>query len=68
MELLAIIIFLVITYVLTHIGDYKFDNYMPPEGMTIDYNKASLDQVQNHLSNDEVKRNVVNGKYNVPRK
>lgn len=65
MELLGIIIFLIIFYVLTHIGDWKFDNYTPPTGQKIDYNKQALDRVQNHLTNEQVMRNTVNGKYNV---
>ena len=65
MELLGIVIFFIIFYLITHIGEYKFNNYMPPEGQRIDYNKQSLDRVQNHLTNEQVKRNTVNGKYNV---
>ena len=38
---------------------------MPPEGQKIDYNKQALDRVQNHLTNDQIKQNAVNGKYNV---
>ena len=63
--LIGIIIIIGITYVLCHIGDWKFDNYMPPEGQKIDYNKQALDRVQNHLTNDQIKQNTVNGKYNV---
>ena len=40
---------------------------MPPEGQTIDYNAQALDRVKNHLTNDEVMRNTINGKYNVKR-
>ena len=64
-ELIGIIIIIGITYVLCHIGDWKFDNYMPPAGQKIDYNKQALDRVQNHLTNDQIKQNTVNGKYNV---
>lgn len=66
-ELIGIIIFFVIYFLITKIPDMKFDNYIPPEGQTIDYNKQALDRVQNHLTNEQVKRNTVNGKYNVKR-
>ena len=59
------ILFIVVIYVLFKLPDWKFDNYMPPEGQKIDYNKQALDRVQNHLTNDQIKQNTVNGKYNV---
>ena len=43
----------------------RFDNYTPPTGQKIDYNKQALDRVQNHLTNEQIMRNAVNGKYNV---
>lgn len=43
-----------------------FNSYMPPKGYMIDYNLQSLDRVKNHLSNAEVKRRTMQGKYNVP--
>ena len=64
-ELIGIIIIIGITYVLCNIGDWKFDNYMTHEGQKIDYNKQALDRVQNHMTNDQIKQNTVNGKYNV---
>ena len=59
------ILFIVVIYVLFKLPDWKFDNYMPPEGQRIDYNAQALDRVQNHLTNDQIKQNTVNGKYNV---
>ena len=59
------ILFIVVIYVLFKLPDWKFHNYMPPEGQKIDYNKQALDRVQNHLTNDQIKQNTVNGKYNV---
>ena len=47
--------------------EQKFNNYMPPEGQKIDHNAQALDRVQNHLTNEQVMRNTVNGKYNVKR-
>ena len=61
------ILFIVVIYVLFKLPKWKFDNYMPPEGQKIDYNKQALDRVQNHLTNEQVMRNTVNGKYNVKR-
>ena len=49
------------------ITNHKLDNYMPPEGQKIDYNAQALDRVQNHLTNEQVMRNTVNGKHNVKR-
>ena len=40
---------------------------MPPEGQKIDYNEQALDRVRNNLTNEQVMRNTVNGKYNVKR-
>ena len=43
------------------------DNYTPPTGQKIDNNAQALDRVQNNLTNEQVMRNTVNGKYNVKR-
>ena len=61
------ILFIVVLIILFNIPKWKFDNYMPPEGQKIDYNGQALDRVQNHLSNEQIKINTVNGKYNVKR-
>ena len=61
------ILFIVVLIILFNIQKWKFDNYMPPEGQKIDYNAQALDRVRNNLSNEEVMRNTVNGKYNVKR-
>ena len=61
------ILVIVVLVILFNIPKWKFDNYMPPEGMDIDYNAQALDRVRNNLSNEEVMRNTVNGKYNVKR-
>ena len=66
-ELIGILIIIGITYILCNSTSWKFDNYMPPEGMDIDYNAQALDRVRNHLTNEQVMRNTVNGKYNVKR-
>ena len=58
------ILLIVVIYVLFKLPEWKFDNYMPPEGQRIDYNAQALDRVRNNLSNEEVMRNTVNGKYN----
>lgn len=64
---MEILIFIVILIVLFNITKWKFDNYTPPSDQKIDYNAASLDKVQNHLTNEQVMRNTVNGKDNVKR-
>ena len=61
------ILFIVVLIILFNIPKLKFDNYMPPTGQKIDYNAQALDRVQNHLTNEQVMRNTVNGKYNVKR-
>ena len=64
---MELIIFIVVLIVLFNIPNWKFNNYMPPEGQKIDYNAQALDRVQNCLTNDQVMRNTVSGKYNVKR-
>ena len=61
------ILFIVVLVILFNIPKWKFDNYMPPEGQKIDYNAQALDRVRNNLTNEQVMRNTVNGKYNVKR-
>ena len=64
---MGLIIFIVVLVILFNIPNWKFDNYTPPTRQKIDYNKQSLDRVQNNLTNEQVMRNTVNGKYNVKR-
>lgn len=64
MELILGLVFIGIVYVACKSTEWKFDNYTPPEGQRIDHNAQTLDRVRNHLSNEEVMRNTVNGKYN----
>lgn len=64
---MEILIFIVVLVVLFNIPKWKFDNYTPPTGQKIDHNAQALDRVQNHLTNEQVMRNTVNGKYNVKR-
>lgn len=59
------LIFIIVLIILIKLPSWRFDNYMPPEGMHIDYNAMSRDRIQNNLSRDQVMRNTVNGKYNV---
>ena len=65
--LIGILIIIGITYILCNRTSQKFDNYTPPEGQKIDYNAQALDRVRNNLTNEQVMRNTVNGKYNVKR-
>lgn len=64
---MGVIIFIVVLIILFNIPNLKFNNYTPPTGQKIDYNAQALDRVQNHLTNEQVMRNTVNGKYNVKR-
>ena len=66
-ELIGILIIIGITYILCNSTSWKFDNYMPVEGQRIDKNAQALDRVRNNLTNEQVMRNTVNGKYNVKR-
>ena len=61
------ILFIMVLVILFNIRKWKFDNYTPPEGQRIDKNAQSLDRVRNNLTNEQVMRNTVNGKYNVKR-
>lgn len=61
------ILFIVVLIILFNIQKWKFDNYTPPEGQKIDYNAQALDRVRNNLTNEQVMKNTVNGKYNVKR-
>lgn len=61
------ILLIVVIYVLFKLPEWKFDNYMPPEGQRIDYNAQSYDRIVNNLSNEQVMKNTMNGKYNVKR-
>ena len=63
--LIGILIIIGITYILCNRTSWKFDNYTPPTGQKIDHNAQSLDRVQNHLTNEQVMNNTINGKYNV---
>lgn len=62
---MELIIFIIVLVVLFNIPNWRFDNYTPPTDQKIDYNAQALDRVQNHLTNEQVMRNTVNGKYNV---
>lgn len=44
----------------------KFHNYMPPRGYMVDHGKLNEDMARNHLSREQVMRNTLNGKYNMP--
>lgn len=65
MELILGLILIVIVYIASKSTEWKFDNYMPPEGQTIDYNAQSMDRIKNNLTKEQVMRNTINGKYNV---
>lgn len=67
MELVLGLIFIGIVWALSKSTERKFNNYMPPKGQTIDYNAQSLDRVKNNLTNEQVMKNTINGKYNVKR-
>ena len=64
MEFILSLILIGIVYVASKSTEWKFDNYMPPEGQRIDYNEQARDRVKNHLTKEEVMRNTMNGKYN----
>ena len=61
------ILFIVVLVILFNIPKWKFENYTPPTGQKIDKNAQALDRAKNHLSNEQVMLNTINGKYNVKR-
>lgn len=65
MELILGLVLIVIIWAASKSTEWKFDNYMPPEGQRVDHNAQSLDRVKNHLTNEQVMKNTINGKYNV---
>ena len=65
MEMVLEILFILVIWIMSKWNEWKFDNYMPPTGQRIDGNLQSLDRVKNHLSNEQVMQNTINGKYNV---
>ena len=67
MELIIGLIFIGIVYVTSKSTEWNFDNYTPPNGQKIDHNAQSYDRIVNHLSNEQVMKNTINGKYNVKR-
>ena len=62
---MLVVLFIVVLIILVNIPKWKFYNYTPPEGQKIDYNAQAMDRVRNNLTNEQVMRNTVNGKYNV---
>lgn len=68
MELLAVIIIIAAIWWVATSTDRNFHNYKPPTGYQLDYNKMMDDMIINHHSKDQIKRNTVNGKYNMKRK
>ena len=67
MEFILGLILIGVLYVASKSTELKFDNYTPPQGQRIDYNKQSYDRIVNNLSNEQVMKNTMNGKYNVKR-
>ena len=67
MEFILGLILIGIIYIVSKSTEWKFDNYTPPQGQRIDYNAQSYDRIVNNLSNEQVMKNTMNGKYNVKR-
>ena len=67
MELILGLALIGIVYVASKSTEWKFNNYTPPQGQRIDYNKQSYDRIVNNLTNEQVMKNTMNGKYNVKR-
>ena len=64
MDLLFGIGLIIVIWMWSKATEWEFDKYTPPKGQRIDCNKQALDRVQNHLTNEQVMRNTINGKYN----
>ena len=67
MEFILGLILIGVVWAMSKSTEWKFDNYTPPQGQRIDYNKQSYDRIVNNLSNEQVMKNTMNGKYNVKR-
>lgn len=67
MEFILSILLIIVVWAISKSTEWKFDNYTPPQGQRIDYNKQSYDRIVNNLSNEQVMKNTMNGKYNVKR-
>lgn len=67
MEFILGLILIGIIYIVSKSTEWKFDNYTPPQGQRIDYNAQNYDRIANNLSNEQVMKNTMNGKYNVKR-
>ena len=65
--LIGILLIIGFIYILCNRTSWKFDNYTPPVGQKIDCNAQALDRARNHMTNEQVMKNTVNGKYNVKR-
>ena len=64
MEMVLEIIFIFVVWLISKWNEWKFDNYMPPQGQRVDHNLVSSDRIKNNLSDAQVKQNIMNGKYN----
>lgn len=67
MEFILSILLIIVVWAMSKSTEWKFDNYTPPQGQRIDYNKQSYDRIVNNLTNEQVMKNTMNGKYNVKR-
>lgn len=67
MEFILSVLLIIVVWAMSKSTEWKFNNYTPPEGQRIDYNKQSYDRIVNNLSNEQVMKNTMNGKYNVKR-
>ena len=67
METILGLILIGIVWLMSKSTEWKYNNYVPPQGQRIDYNKQSYDRIVNNLSNEQVMKNTMNGKYNVKR-
>lgn len=65
MELLLGLVLIGIVWAMSKSTDWKFDSYTPPQGQRIDKNAQMLDMTRNHLTEQQVMQNTINGKYNV---
>ena len=64
METILGLILIGIVWLMSKSTDWEYNNYTPPKGQMIDYNAQSLDRIKNHLTNEQVMKNTINGKYN----
>lgn len=65
MEIILTILFLAALFLLPKISENKATNHC--KSYHIDYGKVTDDRLMNHLSNAQINKNIIDGKYDIGR-